>query len=787
MLFDEKAEFSATLKMFDYDPKAQIKERDYAGTGVWTLRAPMLALSNPDPAVAFPVGTTLRPQLFIRNVTAKPVDAALRFNWRGDDTTGKATGPTIHLSPFETRRIDVAALQDGKTLPQNAHWASVILTTNALPDELVAVAASYDQSLHYGAQTPFSDQLAFRWEGSMWEFDPYHDSIIAVGNGGAKPTQAALTIFYNQGTEKYELEQTLQPEEQMWIDVGKLIREHMPDKNGKTLPPDLTSGSYEIRDLTNKGIGALFEGKVVYDKTYGHVTYGCVRCCGYTALNLDYSPLFLPVGSGAPNGVQADYQCTGGYTWEDVSNSFYNNWSTANHIVATVDSTGYHTGMAVGITTSSTWGNLQSFNLQYNCPIQPRNIGGGDNVFGITGVAPATYVIGTNGPMTISGFGFSGKGTPTVQFTGGGISAINATVSNDTTILATYAVSCSAAPAQSVVVTFGSFEGGRSTNAWPVAVALPAAPTPTIQFAGNNVSGTTNVVVGQQIPLTASVSLPSCMTLASQSWSVPPGTAVGGYVNAAGTGIPDTTGGQVKALPPNSTTDPLSLGYTYYWASSGPSFDMTYQYTMSGGFGSVNSPVATANFNVAGPTFGNPPVSTPLGQVVINPGSVLQFGGPNSNPTDGISFTANVTPPTGFSNTFVWVQLIKGDTFTFTLASGTQDVCNPNSLGLDNTYPYSPTTGNNVKDSPPVTLDSHDTKTSRNFSAQMFVMWRPGLTGDIPVPLGSVSWGFFADAAQGSTWTVQSDSSVTTPVLQTGPSYPSWTSTYLNGGPTTCH
>ena len=85
----------------------------------------------------------------------------------------------------------------------------------------------------------------------LFQYDAYHDSIITVGNGGAKPTQAAFTIVYNQGTQKYELEQTLQPDEQMWIDIGKLIRENVPDKNGKTLPPGLTSGSYDIRDLTN--------------------------------------------------------------------------------------------------------------------------------------------------------------------------------------------------------------------------------------------------------------------------------------------------------------------------------------------------------------------------------------------------------------------------------------------------------------------------------------------------------------------------------------------------------
>jgi len=61
VLFDQNAGFSAVMKMFFYDPRSQLAERDYAGTGQWTLRAPMLALSNPDPALAFPVGTLLQP------------------------------------------------------------------------------------------------------------------------------------------------------------------------------------------------------------------------------------------------------------------------------------------------------------------------------------------------------------------------------------------------------------------------------------------------------------------------------------------------------------------------------------------------------------------------------------------------------------------------------------------------------------------------------------------------------------------------------------------------------
>ena len=378
-LFDETAGFSAILKMFDNNPNTKLEERDYARTSTWTLRAPMLALSNPDPALAFPPDTKLLPQLFIRNTTAKPIDAALRFNWRAAAATGKAPGPTVHLFPYETRRVDIAALQNGAILPKEANWTSVTISTDGKPDEIMAVAASYDATLRYGAQTPFSDQLTFKWEGGMWEYDAYHDSIITAGNGGTKPTQAAFTIFYNQGSQRYDLEQTLQPDEQMWIDVGKLIREHVPDKNGKALPADLISGSYEFRDLINTGVGTLFEGKVIYDKTHGHVAYGCAACCGWGASYPWYNPIGVPFGGPADQGVNAPDWCNGGVPG-DVSTAFYYNWSSGSTAIATVNSYGVHTGVSVGSTSSQSHGTLNNNDSRRLCPALGQNPSGGVNV-----------------------------------------------------------------------------------------------------------------------------------------------------------------------------------------------------------------------------------------------------------------------------------------------------------------------------------------------------------------------------------------------------------------------
>jgi hypothetical protein len=420
VLFDENVGFSAILKMFDHNPNPKLPERDFARTGIWTLRAPMLALSNPDPALAFPPGTQLQPQIFIRNTTGKPVDAALRFNWRSSTATGKAPGPQLHLLPYETRLIDVATLQDGTVLPKDANWSSVTLTTNGLPDELMAVAASYDQTLKYGAQTPFSDQLSHHWAASMWEYDAYHDSIITTGNGGTKPTQAAFTIFYSQGTQKYQLEQTLQPDEQMWIDIGKLIHQSIPDKNGKTLPPDLTSGSYEVRDLTNKGIGTLFEGKIIYDTTYGHITYGCATCCGYNAAELWYNPIILTLGGGSVgDGVYGYSVCDQQY--EDVSSSFYNNWTSLATSIVTVDQYGTHSPVAVGSTTTKTFGDLESTAHYPTCPAKQFSPSGGANVNCDVPLYQQSCTTSNNGASATLSCGWGGPGTccnPTIKASG---------------------------------------------------------------------------------------------------------------------------------------------------------------------------------------------------------------------------------------------------------------------------------------------------------------------------------------------------------------------------------
>jgi hypothetical protein len=136
-----------------------------------------------------------------------------------------------------------------------------------------------------------------------------HNAIVAVTNGGTSATDALLTLHYDNGQKKYEIQQTIKPGDQMWLNFADLIHHSVPDRNGQVLPADLTSGTYDLEDLSPGTAGNLIEGKVVVDKTWGHLTYGCLTCCGYTSY-LDPDPLGLGVGGNGLISTMGTNNCT---------------------------------------------------------------------------------------------------------------------------------------------------------------------------------------------------------------------------------------------------------------------------------------------------------------------------------------------------------------------------------------------------------------------------------------------------------------------------------------------
>jgi hypothetical protein len=400
VIVDEVAGSSAVMKMFDRDPKSTIDERSFGGLKQWILRAPMLALANPDPALGFPAETRLKPTVFLRNASPKPTSAQLHFTWRSDLGTGTTKPIPLLLKPYQTLVMDLASLQSQNVLPAEAHWASAFITAPGVqPDQLLAVAASYDKSGLYGSQTPFSDQLASHWEGDQWMVDETHNSIITVGNGGTKPVKARLTFRYSGGTDTYEIEQVLAPEQQMWIDVMQLAHNQVPDKNGHILPAGNVSGSYSLEELGNAGDGSLFEGKLILDRTFGETVYGCMVCCGPAGGTMDNDPLGVPVSGNFLQGITGTDSCTG---LDVPMTGEYTSWWTGNTAIATTSMNNVH-GVAVGSTTLFAQGTITYGDGldRRSCPTRLSNVSNVTNVVKLS--CPSSVTRGNNATCTVTG------------------------------------------------------------------------------------------------------------------------------------------------------------------------------------------------------------------------------------------------------------------------------------------------------------------------------------------------------------------------------------------------
>lgn len=428
----------------------------------------------------------------------------------------------------------------------------------------------------------------------------------------------------------------------------------------------------------------------------------------------------------------------------------------------------------------------------------------------ITSVSPSVWQAGTsNLAITINGSGFGTN--PSVSVSGTGVALLSVGAKSDTQISANVSIASNApnGTAQVQVQSTGdngsgflqAFPGEPSTSSYTVTVDAILAPVPQIQLYGNTITMSQSVFVGQEIALSALVNLPPGISICGQSWSTPPGTAVGGY-------LPSNSSASVMPLPALSssacTTTPLSI--SFYWVDAANSREITYSYTNSNG----TSNSATATFNVAGPTGAS--VAVNIGKATVEPITNNSLD-PNGTPTlllwgvqvpggneTGIMFQASATPPSGNTGAYSWVQLVNSDVlnqegnFFRGACTGGPSASNPQ---LDLSYPYSTTMSSQnavipddiATDNPEYVLKQVWGEAARHFTATMYLMWTPtaasacptGGSGPctIPVPLGSVNvsmpWNFSGDTintlstekgVNGTTWMMNYDGQPSTPSFQ---------------------
>jgi hypothetical protein len=190
--------------------------------------------------------------------------------------------------------------------------------------------------------------------------------------------------------------------------------------------------------------------------------------------------------------------------------------------------------------------------------------------------------------------------------------------------------------------------------------------------------------------------------------------------------------------------------------------------------------MTTITFNVAEPT----------GAGVTPSGNEFFIG---SNPPAmnwGIEFQASATPPSGYTGTYTWIQLVQSIVETELYSSGSPVVCTggPGVDGGGNppTFPYA--TGTQSEDGPTDPLSSppgmNEDEEQESGSFIMYLMWNPdtgsGSSASVAVPLGSISWNTAGDVVWNSSsmsWVTKSGTAnqTTNGSFSQSSAYPTWT------------
>ncbi len=158
-VYDEATGYSAIVKPFDRVAPTDAAEQQYV--------AAMVALENPDPALALPEKISLVPELLLRNASAAILGVSLSASWRDGDQWGVADLGQIQLSANETRTVDLSKYQQDGIIPSSALWASIRLRYRGARGDLVAISATHDAAFRYVLQSPFTDALSFSWRGHV--------------------------------------------------------------------------------------------------------------------------------------------------------------------------------------------------------------------------------------------------------------------------------------------------------------------------------------------------------------------------------------------------------------------------------------------------------------------------------------------------------------------------------------------------------------------------------------------------------------------------------------------
>ena len=265
------------------------------------------------------------------------------------------------------------------------------------------------------------------------------------------------------------------PGDQMWVNLGQLVRERVADRSGSFLPTDVSAVTYDLQDLTPGGHNLMANDLAVNSAT-GQAVPDCPPCCGVPEYSLIFAPdpiLLIIDGVDYP-GIEGTNACTEGTVNLSADFSIWDSDDASIAVLSKEKAQGVGVGSTSGYAQGDVqiWGGECGCSYEYVQPTVPMNvrpvISGPNTVWYFNGFSPSGYA--TSIQLTSSG----GSNT-TWNITGGANKiSLSATTGSSTTITSSGSAFSSAVGDISVTAT----ASGQTSAPFPITSRTPYSLSP---------------------------------------------------------------------------------------------------------------------------------------------------------------------------------------------------------------------------------------------------------------------------------------------------------------------
>jgi len=294
-----------------------------------------------DPMMNLPSGTVFTPYSLVRNISDQPAQVTPELWWMADGSPHSAKLPQMTVGSHQTADLNVPALLTSAGLKNFNGSVNLILDTKAQPAGLLMSSGSVDQKNTYVFEViPHAVEEGSAKELCYWSTGNGDDTMVTLWNPADEPQDLALTLFYTGGQYVYPIQ--IGPRETRSLNVSEILHTSIPDAEGNVIPAGITEGSAEIAGSLGEHQHILISlDTAVYNVRKATCGNYCWYCSGVVDAFIQLSPFAVAVGGTT---AQTFYEThDSGYQYSESAS-----WSSSSKSVATVNSGGVVTGVAVG-------------------------------------------------------------------------------------------------------------------------------------------------------------------------------------------------------------------------------------------------------------------------------------------------------------------------------------------------------------------------------------------------------------------------------------------------------